>query len=539
MSFSSPPTYFSQMGEDKYIDMEIFHGKRNGVFVDIGAHDGKTFSNTYFLEKYKGWTGICVEPLPNIFKKLKENRNSINVNACVGLKEGKQKFLEVSGTGNAEMFSGLISSIDERQINNIKKEVKLRNGSLKEIMVKTIPLKKILKKNKIKHIDYCSIDTEGNELDVLRSIDFNNCSITCFTVEDLFGNSDLRSFMKEKGYKLIKKLDKDLVFVHKSYIDQKKLIDSIKDFSKEKQTLSVVIHTKNEENTIVDCIKSVKKIADEIIVADMKSTDKTVSIAKKMGAQIINVPDYGFADPARNLALSKVSKKWVLVLDADERITKKLEILILKIIQNNTYDVVSFPRKNFMLGKWIKHGLRWPDYQIRLFRKDFANWSDVIHDPAHYTGNFYELPAQEKNALVHYHSDTVKYLLDKTYLQASLERFYESQDKVSIEKVFNRMEREFPWRFYEHEGHKDKIHGLIANKFMEFYRFLEFALYWERNGKPNLASSKKLEELWNIDNKLNQAFEELNQIKDSKFYFFWRLYSFVKNGIKVILPMKR
>ncbi len=532
MSFLAPRSYFSQMGEDKYIDTEIFLGKSNGVFLDIGAHDGKTFSNTYFLEKYRNWNGICVEPLPDIFKKLKKNRKAIAINAGVGLKKGKEKFLEVSGDGNAEMFSGLLASFDPRQIRNIKKEVKKRNGKIKETVIDIVPLSTILKKNKITHVDYCSIDTEGNELDVLKSIDFSACSITCFTVEDLFGSKELRSFMKEKGYTLVKTLDKDLVFLHKSSMQiggNKADVEMVKSGT---QTLSVVIHTKNEEKMIADCIQSVKKIADEIIVADMQSTDNTIGIAKKLKAKIISVPEYGFADPARNLALSKVTKDWVLVLDADERITPKLEKKIKRLIRGGTCDVVSFPRKNIMLGGWIKHGLRWPDYQIRLFRKGFASWSDMIHDPAHYTGRFYRLPAKEVNALVHYHSDSISYLMDKTYLQASLERFYDNQEDLSIDTIYDRMGKEFVWRFFEHEGYKDKMHGLIVNKFMEFYRFLEFAMYWERSGKPELATIKELDSLWNIENKLNETTDELNRIKDSKFYIFWKAYSYLKDLFK-------
>jgi FkbM family methyltransferase len=516
--------YFSQMGEDRYLDTEIFHGMSNGVFIDIGAHDGKTFSNTYFFEKYRNWTGICIEPLPEMFEKLKAHRESVNINACVGSNEGSQPFLKVSGIDNAEMFSGLVSSIDKRQMENIQKEVKRRKGKIETVQVQTIPLAKILKQQNITHIDYCSIDTEGNELDVLRSIDFTAVDITCFSVEDLFGNSALRTFMEEKGYTLAEELDKDLIYIK----NQPQVRPSKKRRSSGKSSISVVIHTKNESKNIAACIESVHGLANEIIVADMKSGDDTVSIAKKMGATILSVPDYGFADPARNTALKKATKDWILVLDADERITPALSKTIQTILREDDYDVVSFPRKNIMLGKWIEHGLRWPDYQTRLFRNGFAHWTETIHVAPQFTGRRYTLPATEKNAILHHHSDTIQYLMDKTYLQASLERYYDQQKRVDLAQIHHRMEMEFPWRFFEHEGYKDGLHGLVVNKFMQVYRFLELALYWERTGYKDVGSVQELQELWDTEAQLKSVRDELKIIKDSKFFVFWKLYSRIK-----------
>lgn len=298
-----------------------------------------------------------------------------------------------------------------------------------------------------------------------------------------------------------------------------------------KQSLSVVINTKNEEKMIAGCIKSVSHIADEIIVADMNSTDNTVKIAKKLKAQSFSVPDYGFVEPARNLALSKVTKDWVLVLDADERITPNLGKLIKKLISEDKYDVIGFPRKNIILGKWLKHGLRWPDFQNRLFKKGFVNWSDNIHEEARYKGRKYQLQALEKNALVHYNYDSVESLMERTYRYASKEKYYEKKNHLTANDIYHRMEDDFRWRFFEHQGYKDGVHGLIINKFMEVYRFLEFALFWEKNGQPELITANKLKNLWDIEmrlndtkRELNKTKDELNRIKDSKIYIFYKLY---------------
>ena len=73
--------HYGQYKQDKYLDT-LFKKKSNGTFVDIGAHDGVTFSNSYFFEKERNWKGICVEPIPEIFSKLDETRNCIKINGA-------------------------------------------------------------------------------------------------------------------------------------------------------------------------------------------------------------------------------------------------------------------------------------------------------------------------------------------------------------------------------------------------------------------------------------------------------------------------
>lgn len=529
------PSYFSQMGEDRYVDTKVFEGMSGGIFVDIGAHDGKTFSNTYFFEKFRQWNGICIEPLPTAFAKLKKNRSAKAIQAVISKTRGQEEFIEVSGTDNADMFSGLARSFDARQLDTVKKEVKKRNGVLRTTTVQSYPLAEIFRKHNITHVDYCSIDTEGSELEILQTIDFSKVSITCFTIEDLYGNKQLRAFMKSKDYVLKETLDKDLVYIHKNFIEKNKVraqVLSKRSATKSPLSLSVVIHTKNEERNIAACIASCKGLASEILVADMKSIDNTVKIAKKMNAKVVDVKDYGYADPARNTAILETTGDWILVLDADERLTPFLRSVIKNLIHGNQVDVVSFPRKNYMLGKWIQHGLRWPDYQVRLFRRGFASWEDEIHTLARYTGRHMQLPSESKYALIHHHSDTVRYLMDKTYLQASLERYYDADKNASVDTIYHRMSSEFSWRFFEHEGYKDGTHGLIVNKFMEMYRILEFALYWERTGYKEITKPETLKHLWSSEQQLLYVQEELKVIKDSKFYVFYRVYEKLKKVLK-------
>ncbi len=296
-------------------------------------------------------------------------------------------------------------------------------------------------------------------------------------------------------------------------------------------TLSVIIHTKNDEHNIKECILSLPPFTTEIVVVDMQSSDNTVQIAKKLGAKILMVQDFGVAEPTRNQGIDAATSTWVLVVDSDERVPVSLHNTIKKILISGTYDAVLIPRKNLMLGKWIKHSMRWPDYQKRLFKKGSVQWSDVIHAPPTHTGELLQLPALEKNAFVDHHSQNLHRLLEKTILQASQERYYDSLSSLHAHDVYNRLTQEFPWREFEHEGYKDGLHGFVTNKFMEIYRTLEFCFFWERTGYKNLFSQQEIIKTWDTTKRIQELETELTIIKSSKIYKFWTAVQQLKKNI--------
>ena len=112
--------YYSQLGQDKFID-EFFEKKQEGTFIDIGAHDGKSASNTFFLEEQRNWRGICIEPGINEFKLLNSNRRSINLNVCISNYDGESDFTYIEGYAN--MLSGLDESYNQQHKMRIQNEV--------------------------------------------------------------------------------------------------------------------------------------------------------------------------------------------------------------------------------------------------------------------------------------------------------------------------------------------------------------------------------------------------------------------------------
>ncbi len=205
------PGYFSQKGQDKYLNENLFKGKRSGFFIDIGAHDGISFSNTYFFEKNLEWKGICIEPNPDIFNKLIQNRTASCLQLGISSKNEKQKFLKGSGY-MIEMYSGILSTIDERHRQRIEKEITQFGGNINIIEIECKTLQNILDRYQIKYIDFISIDVEGGEEEVIKSIDFDSVIIAVIVIENNFNNKEVGHYLIKRGYEHIKKLGRDDIF---------------------------------------------------------------------------------------------------------------------------------------------------------------------------------------------------------------------------------------------------------------------------------------------------------------------------------------
>lgn len=146
--------------------------------------------------------------------------------------------------------------------------------------------------------------------------------------------------------------------------------------------LSVTIIAWNEEERLRACLESIAW-ADEIIVLDAESTDKTVQVAREFTDKIWVRPWPGFA-AQKNFALEQATGEWVLSLDADERVTPELRERICGIVRaDGPVDGYSIPRKNVFWGAWVRHGGLYPDYQLRLFRRPAGRFGDsAVHESA-------------------------------------------------------------------------------------------------------------------------------------------------------------
>lgn len=223
--------YHSQIGQDRFVD-EYFNGKRDLTFVEFGALNGIDHSNTYFLEKERGWNGLCIEPNPIHFKELVKNRNCRCSNLGVTSVPGEFTFLSVDGYGTG--LSGFIDFFDEYNLKRIASDVAEHGCKTEEIKVKTDTLTNILISNDIVTIDYMSVDIEGGEIDALKDFNFKWFDVKLVTIENNQNKDNIRDLMFEKGYYVYKNLEWDDVYVP---------IEFTRDMIKDKVSLDSEVET--------------------------------------------------------------------------------------------------------------------------------------------------------------------------------------------------------------------------------------------------------------------------------------------------------
>lgn len=199
--------YRSQVGQDRYMNDKFAKGAVNGVFVEVGAFDGYHLSNTYFFEKQLDWTGICVEAHPTHFAKLKQNRDCVCVHGAAFSKPGKLR-LRIS-TEN-KMLSGVTSH------HNTHARMK---GTISQVEVPGVVLKKLFRDHDIKIVDYMSVDTEGSELEVLKGVDFSAVHINIINLEHNFDKKHLdaiHAFLTSRGFVVDRYLVHDVFYRNKN-----------------------------------------------------------------------------------------------------------------------------------------------------------------------------------------------------------------------------------------------------------------------------------------------------------------------------------
>ncbi|MEI7456657.1 MAG: glycosyltransferase family 2 protein [Nitrosomonadales bacterium] len=194
--------------------------------------------------------------------------------------------------------------------------------------------------------------------------------------------------------------------------------------------LSVIIIAKNEAANIGACIQSVAW-ADEIIVVDSGSTDRTVSIAREMGAQVYLHADWPGFGPQKNRALCYASFEWIFSIDADERVTPELRAELEQSMRDSTADGYFCPRLSQFCGTFIHHCGWYPDYVLRLFRRGAGRFSDsLVHESVLLTGK----TARLKSPLLHYSYLTTDDVERKVshYSSAAARQMFEAGKRSSL-----------------------------------------------------------------------------------------------------------
>lgn len=199
----------SQYGQDVTV-YELLGRPAKGVFLDIGANDGVTLSNSLLFEE-NGWTGVCVEPHPVIFQTLQEKRSCHLVNACISDRDETVDFMVVEGY--AHMLSGIAKFFDERHFRRIDEDIASHGGSRRTIQIEALSPKTLLERFDIHTIDYLSIDTEGCELPILKNFDLKQTDVKVIGVENGQRSSGLFRHLTSAGYRLVKCVGCDEIYM--------------------------------------------------------------------------------------------------------------------------------------------------------------------------------------------------------------------------------------------------------------------------------------------------------------------------------------
>ena len=251
-------------------------------------------------------------------------------------------------------------------------------------------------------------------------------------------------------------------------------------------SVSVILITYNEEENIEACLQSVAW-ADEIIVVDSKSRDRTVEIARRFTPHVISSEWMGYSSN-KNLALEHATCDWVLWIDADERVPEELAREIRELVEanppENGFEVA---RKAFFLGRWIKHCGWYPGWVLRLFRRGTARFTDQkVHEGLVLEGERGRL----RHALLHYTDNSLEHYLWKfnRYTSYAAEELAEKGRRAGALTILLRPLHTFVRMYFLKLGFLDGVEGLMLCLLSAGYVAAKYAKLWELGYRKKMAS---------------------------------------------------
>lgn len=237
--------------------------------------------------------------------------------------------------------------------------------------------------------------------------------------------------------------------------------------------ITVIVLTKNEEGVLAECLKSLNFI-DKKIVIDSGSVDQTIEIAKQYKAIVIEHTFQDFSE-TRNYAFNLVKTKWVLYIDADERITSQLRDSIVKAIRKPLFTAYSFKRKNYYFGR------EWPYKEIvtRLFLRDkLKSWQGILHESPQISGKTQKIPGE----LLHNTHRNLEQMINKTIEWSEYEaklRFKVNHPKVTWWRLIRVYLTGFINSYIHQQGYRVGTIGLIESIYQGFSLFITYVRLWE------------------------------------------------------------
>jgi glycosyltransferase involved in cell wall biosynthesis len=258
-------------------------------------------------------------------------------------------------------------------------------------------------------------------------------------------------------------------------------------------TVSALVITKNEEGNIGACLETLRWV-DEVLIVDAESTDRTVEIASRYTQEIFIRPWSGYG-PQKNVGIERARAEWILIVDADERITPALREEIQAVLKARPPGEIAgyeIPRRNFFYGRWVRGGGLYPDYQLRLFRKVAGRYDDTrLHEHLRLHGRIERL----RQPLDHHSMPTIRAHVRKMmrYTTLGAEEKLKSRASVTALDLAGRHLWTILKTFLLRGGYWDGVHGAIVALFAGMHTFVKYAKAWESlnvRGSPSAGERR-------------------------------------------------
>ncbi|VAW88664.1 Lipopolysaccharide core biosynthesis glycosyltransferase, group 2 family protein [hydrothermal vent metagenome] len=247
--------------------------------------------------------------------------------------------------------------------------------------------------------------------------------------------------------------------------------------------LSVIIITYNAATQLEPCLQSVA-FADEIIVVDSGSTDSTATLVNHHSAKFLHQDWLGYG-PQKQFSVEQAQHDWVLCVDADERISQRLKHSIIETLQAPQYNAYEMPRCNRFMGRWLRFGEGYPDYNLRLFHRAHAHWTqDIVHEHV-----VLKSSNEQKNKAVgrlagdlqHESQETLEQYLAKQnrYTSLQAEAMLQRKTKVGLARIVLSPLTRFIKFYFLRQGFRDGLPGLTHiligcyNSFLKYVKLIE------------------------------------------------------------------
>ncbi|HEY7933289.1 MAG TPA: glycosyltransferase family 2 protein [Solirubrobacteraceae bacterium] len=247
--------------------------------------------------------------------------------------------------------------------------------------------------------------------------------------------------------------------------------------------ITLCISTRNAAEHLESCIASARPWVSEIVVVDMESDDTTCEIARAAGATVVAVPAAGWAEPGRQSGIQAASQPWILVLDADERAGPELGELAAGYVKRDDLAGVWLPRQNFQFGWWLRGSGIWPDWQLRLFRRQATTWpGDRTHVGPQVSGSVERAPARTENAIIHHSFSSISAWVTAAnrYTDLEAEHLSDSSRPASVTRLVTVPTMRFAELYFVKRGYRSGRYGLTVALLSFCYWLLAELKLWER-----------------------------------------------------------